>query len=105
MITRTFVVAGTSAALVLAGAAAFARTSLTESSLNGTRYLLEHGDPSGSFGRPQLKRVENPTCTSAGGKQGGGATVLDFAGRAARPREAVLCYPFDPDNDSGPSAV
>src|SRR3546814_691493 len=39
MIKRTLIVAGVSAALVLTGAAAFAQTSRTESSLNRTRYL------------------------------------------------------------------
>jgi hypothetical protein len=42
MIKRTPVVAGFAAALVLTGAAVFAQTSSTESSLNRTRYLPEY---------------------------------------------------------------
>jgi hypothetical protein len=83
MIKGALVVAGFSAALVLTGAVAFARTSRTESSLNRTRYLPEYEDPSGTFARLRLERVENPARTSGGAKQGSGATVLDFAGRAA----------------------
>ena len=90
MIKRTLVVAGFSAALVLTGAAAFAQTSRTEPSLNRTRYLPEYEDPSGTFARLRLERVENPARTSAGAKQGSGATVLDFAGRAARARGGAV---------------
>jgi hypothetical protein len=90
MIKRTPVVAGFSAALVLTGAAAFAQTSRAESSLNRMRYLPEYEDPSGTFARLRLERVENPARTSAGAKQGSGATVLDFAGRAARARGGAL---------------
>jgi hypothetical protein len=105
MIKRILVVAGTSVVLALTGAAAFARTSHTEYSLIRTRNLPEYDDPGGTFAWLRLERAENPARTSAGAKQGSGATVLDFAGRAARPREAVPCDPFDPGNDPGPSAV
>jgi Cytochrome P460 len=44
MIKRTPVVAGFAAALVLTGAAVFAQTPPTESSLNRTRYLPEYTD-------------------------------------------------------------
>ena len=52
MIKRTLVVAGFSAALVLAGAAVFAQTSGTESSLNRTRYLPEYTE-SGALKLPK----------------------------------------------------
>lgn len=73
-------------------------------------------DPSGSFARLRLERVEQPRQdpvlasdgedrgASAGEKRDSGATVLDFAGRAASPRKAPARSPFDPD-DPGPSAA
>src|SRR3546814_14155060 len=51
------------------------------------RYLPEYEDPSGTFARLRLERVENPARTSAGAKQGSGAPVLGSPGvRPARAR-------------------
>src|SRR3546814_6261637 len=96
MIKRTLVVAELSAALALTAAAAFARTSRTESSLSRTlsagvrgpkRHLRAAATRTGGEPCPHERRRE------ARQRRDGPR----LAGRAARPREAVMCDPFDPD--------
>src|SRR3546814_15492250 len=96
MIKSTRVVAELSAALALSAAEAVARRSRTDSSLSRTlsggvrgpkRHLRAAATRTGGAPCPHEGRRE------ARQRRDGPR----LAGRAARPREAVMCDPFDPD--------
>lgn len=65
-------------------------------------------DGGGTVVRLRLTKVEpleEPAGANAGGKRDSGAAVVDFAPRAATPRQPLLRRSVDPDNDPGPSAA